>query len=168
MTSSAQTRTVRRLTIGADVSFDEFRARYEEAVPAYDLEGRLPQLPNWEAVRQDVEQVAPYGFLRYGTIDASPAFAIAGHKARSVIYLMGNHTIAETMYRHDPAIMLYAPLCLCLYEDLDGQAHLSIDQPSDQFGSFDDPDIAATGRLLDQKLTDLFKGLGFAVPDSLI
>ena len=81
MTPSVQTRTVRRLII--DVPFDEFRARYEEAVPAYDLEGRLPQLPNWEAVRQDVEQVAPYGFLRYGTIDASPAFAIAGHKGRS-------------------------------------------------------------------------------------
>ena len=81
---------------------------------------------------------------------------------------MGNHTIAETMYRHDPAILLYAPLRLCLYEDLDGHAHLSIDQPSDQFGSFGHPEIAATGRLLDQKLADLLKGLGFAAPDSLI
>ncbi|MGH9009283.1 MAG: DUF302 domain-containing protein [Acidimicrobiia bacterium] len=165
MTSSAQARTVRRITI--DVPFDDFRARYEEAVPAYDLATRLPQLPNWDAVIEDVEQVAPYGFLRYGTIDASPAFAIAGHKARSVIYLMGNHTIAETMYRHDPAIMLYAPLRLCLYEDLDGQAHLSIDQPSDQFGSFGDPDIADTGRLLDQKLADLLKAIDVAVPDGL-
>jgi hypothetical protein len=165
MTSSAQSRTVRRLTI--DVPFDDFRARYEEAVPAYDLAARLPQLPNWDAVMEDVEQAAPYGFLRYGTIDASPAFAIAGHKARSIIYLMGNHTIAETMYRHDPAIMLYAPLRLCLYEDLDGQGHLSIDQPSDQFGSFGDPDIAATGRILDQKLADLLEGLGVAVPETL-
>jgi uncharacterized protein (DUF302 family) len=165
MTSSVQSRTVRRLTI--DVPFDDFRGRYEEAVPAYDLAARLPQLPNWDAVIEDVEQAAPYGFLRYGTIDASPAFAIAGHKARSIIYLMGNHTIAETMYRHDPAIMLYAPLRLCLYEDLDGQGHLSIDQPSDQFGSFGDPDIAATGRMLDQKLADLLEGLGVAVPETL-
>jgi hypothetical protein len=165
MTSSVQSRTVRRLTI--DVPFDDFRARYEEAVPAYDLAARLPQLLDWDAVIEDVEQAAPYGFLRYGSIDASPAFAIAGHKARSIIYLMGNHTIAETMYRHDPAIMLYAPLRLCLYEDLDGQGHLSIDQPSDQFGSFGDPDIAATGRMLDQKLADLLEGLGVAVPETL-
>jgi hypothetical protein len=165
MTPSAQTRTVRRITI--DVPFDDFRARYEEAVPAYDLAARIPDLPDWDAVTKDADQAAPYGFLRYGTIDVSPIFGVAGHKARSVVYLMGNHTIAETMYRHDPGIMLYAPLRLCLYEDLDGRAHLSIDQPSDQFGSFDDPDIAATGRLLDQKFADLLKGLGVAVPESL-
>lgn len=168
MTTSAPTRTVRRLTIDIDAPFDEFRARYEEAVPAYDLAARLPQLPDWDAAVREVEQVAPYGFLRYGTIDASPVFAVAGHTARSVIYLMGNHTIAETMYRHDPAILLYAPLRLCLYEGLDGHTHLSIDQPSDQFSSFGHPDIAATGRLLDQKLAYLLKGLGFAAPDSLI
>ena len=46
MTSSTQSRTVRRLTIDIDASFDDFRARYEEAAPAYDLAARLPQLPN--------------------------------------------------------------------------------------------------------------------------
>ena len=167
MTSSTETRTVRRLTIDIDASYDDFRARYEEAAPAYDLAARLSRLPDWEAATEDVEQAAPYGFLRYGTIDASPVFAVAGHKARSVIYLMGNHLIAETKYRHNPGIMLYAPLRLALYEDLDGGAHLSIDQPSDQFGSFGDPEISATGKLLDEKLAALLKGLGVAVPDSL-
>lgn len=169
MTSSAQTRTVRRLTIDVDAPFDDFRARYEEAVPAYDLTTRLPQFSTWEAVVEDAERAAPdRGFLRFATIDASPGFSIAGHKARAVIYLMGNHTIAETMYRHDPGILLYAPLRLCLYEDHDGAVHFSIDQPSDQFGSFGDPDITATGEMLDEKLAALFRGLGLAVPDSLI
>jgi Domain of unknown function DUF302 len=167
MTVSTHSRTVRRLVVDID-NFDEFRARYEDAVPAYDLAARLPQLSSWDDVTKDVEAVAAYGFLRYGTIDASPGFAIAGHESRSVIYLMGNHLIAETMYRHDPGVLLYAPLRLCLYEDLDGQAHLSIDQPSDQFGSLGHPDITATGQLLDQKLADLLTGLGVAVPDSLI
>jgi hypothetical protein len=168
MTSSTLSRTVRRLVVDLDIPFDDFRARYEEAVPAYDLTTRLPQFSTWDAVVDDAEQAAPdRGFLRYGTIDISPGFTIAGHKARAVIYLMGNHTIAETMYRHNPGIMLYAPLRLCLYEDLDGQAHFAVDQPSDQFGSFADPDIAATGRLLDQKLAALLTGLGVSVPDSL-
>jgi hypothetical protein len=167
MTSSTQTRTVRRLTVDIDAPFDEFRARYEAAVPAYDLAG-LARLSDWEAVIDDAERAAPdRGFLRFATIEASPVFAMAGHKARSVIYLMGNHTIAETMYRHNPAVMLYAPLRLCLYEDHDGTTHFAIDQPSDQFGSFDDPDITATGQLLDQKLAALLNGLGVAVPDSL-
>jgi hypothetical protein len=168
MTSATtQTRTVRRLVIDVD-DFDDFRSRYEDAAPAYDLAARLPQLSNWDEVLKDIEAAAPYGFVRYGTIDGSPAFAIAGHKARSVIYLMGNHTIAETMYRHDPGVLLYAPLRLCLYEDLDGNAHLSIDQPSDQFGSLGHPDITATGKLLDNKLADLLGALHVAVPDGLI
>jgi uncharacterized protein (DUF302 family) len=167
MTPSTQTRTVRRLTVDVDAPFDEFRSRYEAAVPAFDLT-RLARFSTWEAVIDDAEQAAPdRGFLRFATIEASPAFAIAGHKARSVIYLMGNHTIAETMYRHNPAIMLYAPLRLCLYEDHDGTTHFAVDQPSDQFGSFGDPDITATGRMLDEKLAALFHGLGVAVPDGL-
>jgi hypothetical protein len=167
MTSSIHTRTVRRLVIDVE-DFDDFQARYEEAAPAYDLAGRIPQLSNWDEILKDVESVAPYGFVRYATIDGTPVFAVAGHKARSIIYLMGNHTIAETMYRHDPGVLLYAPLRLCLYEDLDGQAHLSIDQPGDQFGSLGHPDVTATGRLLDEKLAALLNGLGVAVPDSLI
>ena len=167
MSASIATRTVRRLTIDIDAPFDDFRARYEDAAPAYDLEARLPQLTNWDEVVKDVEQVAPYGFVRYGTIDAAPVFSMAGHRERAVIYLMGNHTIAETMYRHNPGILLYAPLRLCLYEDQGGGVHLSIDQPGDQFGSFGHPDITATGHGLDEKLAALLGGLGVTVPDSL-
>jgi len=164
--STIHTRTVRRLVIDVD-DFDDFRARYEAAAPAYDLAGRVPQFSNWDDVVKDIDATAPYGFVRYGTIDAAPVFAIAGHKARSVIYLMGNHTIAETMYRFDPGVLLYAPLRLCLYEDLDGGAHLSIDQPSDQFGGLGHPDITPTGHLLDEKLAALLSGLGVAVPATL-
>ena len=160
-------RTVHRLVVDVGAPFDEFRARYEAAVPAYDLATRVAGLANWDAVRADADEAAPNGFLRYATIEAGPLFSIAGHKARSVVYLMGNHTIAETMYRHDPGIMLYAPLRTVIYEDLDGGVHFSVDQPSHQFGSFGHPDIAATGRLLDEKLAALLATLGLAVPDGL-
>jgi len=166
VTWSAAPRTVRRLVIDVDGPFDEFRARYEAAVPAYDL-NQLSSFSNWSDVQADAERAAPNGFLRYSTIDCGPFFAIAGHKARSVVYLMGNHTVAETMYRHDAGIMLYAPLRTVLYEDANGDAHFAVDQPSDQFGSFGDPDIAATGRLLDGKLAALLATLGVAAPDGL-
>jgi hypothetical protein len=167
MSWTAVPRTAIRLIVDVDGPFDEFRARYEEAVPTYDL-GGLARFSNWDAVVADAAAAAPNGFFRYGTIDAGPIFAIAGHKSRSVVYLMGNHTIAETMYAHDPGIMLYAPLRTVIYEDLDGGVHFATDQPSHQFGSFGDPDIAATGRLLDEKLAALLTGLGVAVPDGLV
>ena len=166
MTSTAAPRTVHRLVVDIDGPFDDFRARYEQAVPAYDL-SRVTRFSNWDDVVAEADSTAPNGFFRYGTIDAAPVFGIAGHKARSVVYLMGNHTIAETMYGHEPGIMLYAPLRTVLYEDLDGNAHFAIDQPSDQFSGFGDPDIAATGKLLDQKLAALLRALDVAVPDGL-
>jgi hypothetical protein len=166
MTATAAPRTVHRLVVDLDVPFDEFRARYEQAVPAYDLT-QLARFSNWNDVVAEADAVAPNGFLRYSTIDATPIFAIAGHKARSVVYLMGNHTIAETMYGHNPGVMLYAPLRTVLYEDLDGGAHFAVDRPSDQFGSFGDPDIAATGKLLDEKLAALLAGLGVPVSAGL-
>ena len=160
-------RTVHRLVVDVAAPFDEFRARYEAAVPAYDLAARASGFTSWDDVQADADKAAPNGFLRYATVETGPVFSIAGHKARSVIYLMGNHTIAETMYRHDPGIMLYAPLRTVIYEDLDGGVHFSIDQPSHQFGSFGNSDIAATGRLLDEKLAALLTTLGMAVPDGL-
>ena len=166
MTSSTvYSRTVRRLVIAVE-DFDAFRARYEEAAPAYEL-ARISHMSDWSKVKADIDAFAPYGFVRYATIDGSPVFAIAGHKARSIVYLMGNHTIAETMYRHDPGVLLYAPLRLCLYEDLEGRAHLSIDQPSDQFGSLGHPEVTATGHLLDEKLATLLDALGVSVPETL-
>jgi hypothetical protein len=166
MTWSAVPHTVNRLIVDVDSPFDEFRTRYEQAVPAYDITA-LAQFSDWDEVRADADRAATNGFLRYSTVDCGPAFSIAGHKSQCVVYLMGNHTIAETMYGHDPGIMLYAPLRTVIYEDLDGATHFAIDQPSDRFGSFANPDIAATGRLLDQKVAALLTGLGVAVPDTL-
>lgn len=45
----------------------------------------------------------------YVTIDALPLLSLAGHTTKAVEYLLGNHTIAETMFRHDPRAPLYAP-----------------------------------------------------------
>ena len=51
-------------------------------------------------------------------------------------YLMGNHTIAERMFRHDPSAMLHAPLPTLLYADADGDTKFAVDQPSLLFASY--------------------------------
>jgi len=44
-----------------------------------------------------------------------PVMRMAGHERRAITYLMGNNVIAETMFRHDPGIILYAPLRTAIY-----------------------------------------------------
>jgi Domain of unknown function DUF302 len=55
---------------------------------------------------------------------------LAGDRWRSVEYLMGNHTIAQRMYRHDPAIVLYAPLRTAIYETRQGRTYFTWTNPA--------------------------------------
>ena len=87
---------VTRLVIDVDSSFDEFKSRYEQAVPAFSPEA-IAGLGDWNAVVARTAELAPHGFLLYGQIDAAPVMKLNGHTRRAVTYLMGNHVVAETM-----------------------------------------------------------------------
>ena len=91
----------------------------------------------------------------------------AGDSADCIAYLMGNHIIAERMFRHDPRTMLYAPLHTVIWEDDAGDAWFSMDQPSTQFASLGIPEITAVGLELDRKLANLLDVLNIEVPCTL-
>ncbi|WP_198946386.1 hypothetical protein [Pseudofrankia asymbiotica] len=107
-----------------DEPFDRFRARFEHAVPRFDAD-RFAELArvdaSWDEVRRVAAENAPHEFMIYWSLDASPLMRLAGGTRRCVEYLMGNHVIAERMYRHDPAALLYAPLRLAIYEGPPGK-----------------------------------------------
>jgi hypothetical protein len=162
--------TVLRLEVAVGASFDDFRRRYEQAVPRLDA-GQLERLKNdnadWDAVLQAAEENAPHGFIIYWANDPASLMKLAGDPGRCVSYLMGNHTIAQRMYHHDPGIMLYAPLRTAIYEDAHGVTWFSVDQPSTCFASFGVPAITEVGAELDRKLASLLGFLGAPVPDAL-
>ncbi|MDX3457125.1 DUF302 domain-containing protein [Streptomyces sp. ME02-8801-2C] len=161
---------VRRLEIAVDLPFEEFRQRYEQAVPSFDPShfGDLdPDRTDWATIRRITAQQAPHDFLLYWRGETDLMMRVAGHATRCTAYLMGNHTIAERMYRHNPGVMLYAPLRTTIYEDHDDRLWFSVDQPSTRFSSFDDPEITEVGVYLDGKLADLFTTLGLVVPAGL-
>jgi hypothetical protein len=92
---------------------------------------------------------------------------LAGDRGRCVEYLMGNHTIAQKMYRYNPAVLLYAPLRTAIVEDADGTTWFTVDQPSTRFSSFNTPQISTVGIELDHKLAALLEHLGASVPAGL-
>jgi uncharacterized protein (DUF302 family) len=161
---------VSRLEVGIAEPFEAFRGRYEKAVPAIDPD-HVPKLVErqapWDEVVAAAEASAPHGFLIYWSSDVSALMALAGARARCVEYLMGNHTIAERMYRHDPAVMLHAPLRTAICARDDGPVRFVVDQPSTVFSSFGNAEIAAVGKELDRKLAALLTALGAPVPAAL-
>jgi hypothetical protein len=164
-------RTVNRWTIEIDSTPEDFRGRYELAVPSLpvaEVQALALRHAPWQEMLDLLAKTAPWGFVIYNVIDADPIMRLAGDPAYCVSYLMGNHTIAERMFRYEPAILLYAPLRTAIWGDARGPAHFTFDQPSDQFGSFGIPQVTAVGVELDRKLAALLDHLGAAVPDALV
>ncbi|GAA0408358.1 hypothetical protein Acor_71870 [Acrocarpospora corrugata] len=161
---------VHRLIVDTGASFDEFRERYERAVPALDtalFERLMRDEADWGTVLGATAANAPHGFIIYWSFDNTALLRLAGDRWRSVQYLMGNHTIAERMFRHDPAVMLYAPLRTTICEDGDGVTRFIIDQPSTHFGGFGRAEISAVGVELDREVAALLEYLGTPVPEQL-
>ena len=162
---------LRRLTIDVDVPVHEFRARYEAAVPRYpesEVKALVERRAPWQEMLDLVARVAPLGFLLYGTTEMDPVMHPAGDGGSCVAYLMGNHTIAERMFRHEPSVMLHAPLRTVIWSPADGSARFTLDKPSDHFGSFANAAITAVGVELDRKVATLLEHLGIEVPDDLL
>lgn len=173
MTSPASTvhYTANRLTVRAGSTPGEFQARYEQAVPPWpedQVTALVERQAPWQEMLDLVNAAAPWGFLIYHKIDATPVVRLAGDQASGAAYLMGNHTIMERMYRHEPAVLLYAPLHTVIWGGPDGSAYFTFDKPSDQFASFGNPEVAEVGLELDQKMAALLDHLSVSVPDALL
>ncbi len=91
-------------------------------LPLADVEGLGSRRAPWSEMVELIDAAAPHGFVIYFRNDVHPVMALAGDSADCVSYLMGNHTIAERMFRHDPRAMLYAPLHTVIWEEADGSA----------------------------------------------
>ena len=161
--------SVRRLNVSVP-SVRAFQAAYEQAVPdlpRQEVASLVATGAPWSQMVELINRCAPHGFLIYFRNDVRPVMRAAGDRADCISYLMGNHTIAERMFRYDPRAMLYAPLHTVIWEDSAGSAWFTFDQPSTQFASFESPEIAAVGRELDGKLAALLEALELEVPSAL-
>jgi len=162
---------VHRVTVGTDSTPADFTRRFEEAVPpvpAARVTRMVKRNAPWQEMLDVIADAAPLGFLIYHKIDADPIMRMAGDDAFCIAYLMGNHTIAERMFRHEPATLLYAPLRVAIWGNPEGPARFSFDKPSDFFSSFGNSEITAVGRELDRKIGGLLAYLGVDVPETLL
>ena len=160
---------VNRLDIPIQQSYDDFIRRFEGAVPMLDREravGFVERQAPWSEIVADAAASAPHDFLLYWKLDLTPLMSLAGNRWRATEYLMGNHVIAETMYRHDPAVALYVPLRLAIYDSEEG-TRFTIEQPSSTLSSLGQDEIRRVGIDLDRKLATLLSALNVEVPMAL-
>ena len=152
-----------RIDIETGIPFEEFVAALEKAAPPVDrtaVERITEAGGDWDDVRAAAAENAPNDLMVYAKIGTSVFFGVAGHHTPAIEYLIGNHVIAETMFRHDPKAMLYAPLRMLVYGDDNGNAVFTMDQPGPAFGSLGIADVSKVGLDLDRKVITLLKVVG--------
>jgi uncharacterized protein (DUF302 family) len=145
-----------RVDVFTGVGFDEFLTAFEAAPVQRIVESG----GSWDEVRAKAAENAPNELMVYAKIDATPLLGVAGHDVKAVEYLLGNHVIAETMFRHDPKALLYAPLRVLVHSDPDGNAVFSMDQPSSAFDSLGIAEVTEVGLGLDRKVANLLRVIG--------
>jgi uncharacterized protein (DUF302 family) len=152
-----------RVDIATGVPFDQFVAALEKAAPPVDRAAFAKIAESggdWDDVLAAAAKNAPHELMVYGKIDATELFSLAGHRTRAIEYLIGNHVIAETMFRHDARALLYAPLRMLVYSDDAGNAIFTMDQPGPAFGSLGIDDVSKVGKGLDHKVVNLLRVIG--------
>jgi uncharacterized protein (DUF302 family) len=164
---SSANQTVRRLAIPLGMPYEESVLAFERTIPKLDVEP-FRVLSDWNDVAKLADELAPLGFFCFHKIDIPPLMAQSGSSFACVEYLVGNHVIAERMYRYDPTVMLYAPLRLLIQADENGNGVLVLDQPSTLFEGFGDDRIAEVGRDLDAKVAGVVSALGAEPPAELL
>ena len=164
--STATDHPDRRLVVALPGPYDHVREHYETLIPEANL-ARFSRAASWQATLELAKINAPHGFMRYYRSDITAVMAGSASSWKATQYLMGNHTIAERMFRHDPSVMLHAPLRTLLYTDPQGDTKLAVDQPSLLFASYGNPQIAGVGRELDVLLARLITLLGGDPPAQL-
>jgi uncharacterized protein (DUF302 family) len=152
-----------RVDIATGVAFDDFVDALEKAAPPFDrpaMQRIVAQGGNWDDVRAVVAKNAPNELMIYAKVDGTELLGVAGHHTKAIEYLIGNHVIAETMFRHDPKALLYAPLRMLVYSDADGNAIFTMDRPSAAFGSLGIAEVTKVGEALDRKVANLLRVIG--------
>lgn len=158
-----------RVDVFTGIGFDEFLTAFEAAAPAFDpvpMQRIVESGGTWDEVRAKTAENAPNELMVYAKIDATPLLGVAGHAVKAVEYLLGNHVIAETMFRHDPKALLYAPLRVLVHSDADDNAVFSMDQPSTAFGSLGIAAVTDVGLSLDRKVANLLRVMGVDTGDA--
>jgi hypothetical protein len=162
--------SVHRIEIEAEVPFETLRRAFEAEVPALDEEHFRQLVESGAEWKQFVQAAGGNGihsFVAFWRHYPSSIMRVGGSDAPSASYLIGDYATAARMFRHDPGVMLYAPLRLELHVNRRGRTVLSVDQPSSQLVSLQNNKITQTGYELDRMLGDLLEELGLPRPEVL-
>ncbi len=152
-----------RIEVISTKTFQDIIAAFERRIPIADFSAFARLVADGASTQeiQDVvdSMVEDLGFLVVAKLDQGPLVSLMGKKKKMTVYLIGNPILANRMYEKKPAIGVYAPLRVLIYEGNDGKTRITYDLPSTLLGQFNDDDVTSVARMLDDKMSRLMTDL---------
>lgn len=148
--------------VSSDKSFEEVTSGIETMASQADNAllrqlKRLDTNKSFEQVKSAVESMlGKSGFTILVDFELGGLLTSqSGKRNKSKLYIIGNPLIANQMFELNPAVGLYVPLRLFVYEDFDGKTRVTYDKPSSLLGRLQNEEILKVAEMLDQKLEKL-------------
>jgi uncharacterized protein (DUF302 family) len=88
-------------------------------------------------------------------LESGKVLSLCGKFKQARLYIIGNPLIANQMFEEDPAVGLYVPLRLFVYDEYNGKTYITYDKPSSLLSRFENLKILKVAEMLDQKLEEL-------------
>jgi uncharacterized protein (DUF302 family) len=159
MTNTTQT-TIEHIEVPSNRSYDHVTAYLDERLGVFGdsdrLRAQLPPGTSWAQIEKVIEgMMGSSGFAMFNKVEHGDLLSVAGKPRRVSQYSIGNPLLAIRMLQHEPAIALYAPLRLAVYEDGEGQCVVAYDRFTSALARYQHPEIASTAKVVEQKLEAL-------------
>jgi uncharacterized protein (DUF302 family) len=154
---------VKRYEHLSEKSFEALVGAFEAAVGDAD-DGRLTNglravtgVEDWEGLCKS--RFGSSGFMHVLTMDHGRWLGFYGKQAKARQYTYGNPLVAETMLKHDVRAGSEVPLRVMFYESRDGRGVMAYDLPSSLMRRYENPEIDAAARKLDEKVVSFAQEL---------
>ena len=160
MTKTTQT-TIEHTEVVCDRSYDQVTASLHEHLGSFadpvKFRSQLPAGASWAQIEKIIEgMLGNSGLSIFHKVEHGDLLSLlAGRPRRVSQYAIGNPLLAIRMIQHEPGIALYAPLRLAVYEDPPGTCVIACDRFTSFLARYQDPEIASTAKLVEQKVAAL-------------
>jgi uncharacterized protein (DUF302 family) len=151
--------TATRVIVTSEKSFEEVINKIETINGKSDstvFQQMISAKQSFEKIKSGIESmIGQSGFMIFSQVEHGKLMSLAGKNKKAKLYIIGNPLIANQMFEQNPAVGLYVPLRLFVYDDYNGKTHVAYDKPSSLLGQFPNEKISTIMQMLDQKFEEM-------------
>ena len=147
MIKTTQT-TIEHIEVVCDRSYDQVTASLQEHLGSFADPVKFPAGASWAQIEKIIEgMLGNSGLSIFHKVEHGDLLSLlAGRPRRVSQYAIGNPLLA---------IRMFAPLRLAVYEDPAGKSVIACDRFTSFLARYQDPEIASTAKLVEQKVAAL-------------